>query len=336
MITLLSIENLRGVRTGSLGYLAPLTLLTGPNGCGKSTVLDALLIAAHPHPGEGIGEAVARYPEVADGARWLVGAGADAATVTALRQGDEVSVRCELTVEPGSDRAPARAGQDSRVIVCRAAEQYTDAPVMVTRTVFTRGNEFQAQVSRDAGRRGSELVHLVDPSRPRELNAVYSEAVRRGYKRELLELVGALVPDLDGIELLTDGDDSTALYVTTAAHSVPVGLAGEGVRRLLALALALAAQPGGLALIEEPAAGLHPEAVRQCARALLAAVRRDLQVVATTRRPELIELVVEEAADEDLERVAVFQLGLDDGDLTAPLRSGRDTVRARGASGAKR
>lgn len=78
MITSIEIENLRGIRSGRLEGLTPLTILTGPNltgpnASGKSTVLDALLIAASPAPGEAVVHAVQRHPVVSDGAEWLFG-----------------------------------------------------------------------------------------------------------------------------------------------------------------------------------------------------------------------------------------------------------------------
>src|SRR5580704_18693644 len=45
MITSLDIQNLRGIRQGKLDGLRPLTILLGPNGCGKSTVLEAAGVA---------------------------------------------------------------------------------------------------------------------------------------------------------------------------------------------------------------------------------------------------------------------------------------------------
>ena len=45
MIESLEIKGLRGIRHGVLNGLSPLTILVGPNGCGKSTVLEAAGVA---------------------------------------------------------------------------------------------------------------------------------------------------------------------------------------------------------------------------------------------------------------------------------------------------
>lgn len=45
MITSIEIQGLRGIRGGKIEGLAPVTVLIGPNGCGKTTVLEALGVA---------------------------------------------------------------------------------------------------------------------------------------------------------------------------------------------------------------------------------------------------------------------------------------------------
>jgi len=40
MIESVEIESFRGIRRGALKDLGALTSLTGPNGCGKSTIVD--------------------------------------------------------------------------------------------------------------------------------------------------------------------------------------------------------------------------------------------------------------------------------------------------------
>ena len=47
MISSIEIRNFRGIQSGKLEDLTPLTILVGPNGCGKSTILDALILGAH-------------------------------------------------------------------------------------------------------------------------------------------------------------------------------------------------------------------------------------------------------------------------------------------------
>src|SRR5437016_9270450 len=56
MIEKLEIENYRGIAHGEISGLAPLTILVGPNSSGKSTILEALLLAASP----GSSDALAR------------------------------------------------------------------------------------------------------------------------------------------------------------------------------------------------------------------------------------------------------------------------------------
>ncbi len=46
MINSIEIKNFRGINDGKLEKLTPLTILVGANGCGKSTVLQSLLLGA--------------------------------------------------------------------------------------------------------------------------------------------------------------------------------------------------------------------------------------------------------------------------------------------------
>ena len=46
VIQSVEIKNLRGIREGKLDGLTALTILVGPNGCGKSTILDALFLVS--------------------------------------------------------------------------------------------------------------------------------------------------------------------------------------------------------------------------------------------------------------------------------------------------
>lgn len=106
-------------------------------------------------------------------------------------------------------------------------------------------------------------------------------------------------------------------------------LAGDGIRTFLQVALNLATLRGGLVLIEEPETHQHPGAIRRTAKVLLAAVRRGVQVVVTTHSLELIDDVLDEADDDDLARLALFNLALRDGELRSARYSGTDVAFAR-------
>ena len=71
MISSIEISRFRGIREGRLDDLTPLVVLVGPNGCGKSTVLDAMLIGASPKPQAAIKLVTERHTGVPNGTRWF-------------------------------------------------------------------------------------------------------------------------------------------------------------------------------------------------------------------------------------------------------------------------
>ena len=80
MIRSIEIKGIRGIREEKLDEFAPLTVLVGPNGFGKSTVLDALLIGASPDRKETVAGAVNRRPGNHNPGRWLLWRGEQGVT----------------------------------------------------------------------------------------------------------------------------------------------------------------------------------------------------------------------------------------------------------------
>ncbi len=60
-----------------------------------------------------------------------------------------------------------------------------------------------------------------------------------------------------------------------------------------------------------------------------AAVRRGVQVILSTHSLELIDYLVSEASDGDLERLSVFQLALENGELKSSRIVGKDVAFSR-------
>jgi len=139
----------------------------------------------------------------------------------------------------------------------------------------------------------------------------------------------AVVDGLDDVEVLTDDRNVPYVALTFADKAVPAALQGDGVHALLRLCLELAAEPGGLVLIEEPEIHQHPAAIQQTVKAVIAAVSRGVQVVLSTHSLDVIDAIVAEADDDILTNLSLHRLRLDAGELFTSRLSGEDVTLSR-------
>lgn len=345
MIRAIEIQRLRGIRTGRLEDLAPLTILVGPSGAGKSTVLDAMLIAASGAPGDAIGRVVRRRVELLQGAPWLFERRDRAALI--LLDDDAQGVRtCRLSWTPEASEAlvaklSTREQQRNPVEV--ACEVESQLGRYRSRTVFSVGNEYrfdlqalgtesQDQVARFQSAIDVRLIEPAAGANHAPLHRPFSEATAQGRIEAILEVLRQVLDGAIGLRVLTVEDvptDQPVLHIEFKDHTVPVAAVGGGVYALVRLAIDLAAQPGGIALIEEPEAHQHPAAIHQTAKVLLATVRRGVQVVVSTHSLDLIDSLIAEATDDDIERLSIVRVALDDGLLRSSRFPGSMVITAR-------
>ena len=340
MIRSVEIKALRGICEGKLEDLPPLAILVGPNGCGKSSVLDALLIGSSCDLGRAISQSISRRAGVKRGARWLFWrAGESGPSTVNVEDDDSHSWARTFTLTSRCD---------SDDVSCRISKGAVyELQVKVT---FNRSNSVEkveeALVADDvrpipsdeAGRRivstfigGAPVVRLVDSNLFVEqvpLHTLYTQGVEQGRRDEVNAMVAPLVPGVSHSEILTDGD-TPVLHFVYGTHSVPAALAGDGVHLALRLGLELVSRPAGLVLLEEPEVHQHPGAIRQSAKAILAAVRRDIQVILSTHSLELIDALLAEAYEKDLDKLAVYRLQLKEGLLKSHRIAGPDVHVAR-------
>jgi ABC-type branched-subunit amino acid transport system ATPase component len=314
VIRSVEIKGLRGIREGALTELTPLVVLVGPNGSGKSTVLDALLIAANPRPGEGIGLAGVRREGVNASARWLLWRAGLGEPAELLVTTDSRKRRFTLSITSQS--------RDMTVIEGRLVDYGADdQPIHESRvTVQFQAGQLSGYSGENKVLEGVPEVRILDPrsagGRP-PLHQLYTRAVEQGLHKDVIASIRTLIPALEDIQILAP-EDVPVVYLSFGAaarggYALPAALAGDGIRLLLDLTLELAVRPGGLVLMEEPEVHMHPGAIRQCARAIVAAVRRGVQIVLSTHSLELIDALVAESSEEDLAKLALYRLWLQAG-----------------------
>jgi len=160
------------------------------------------------------------------------------------------------------------------------------------------------------------------------LDDAYTSAVMQGQRESVSHFVAQVVSGARGIEILTE-NGRPVVHLVFSDHSVPAALAGDGLLAVLRLVVALASSPGGVVLLEEPEVHEHPGAIRQSAKAIVAAVRRDIQVILSTHSLELIDALLAEAYDKDLDKLAVYRLQLKEGLLKSHRIAGPDVHVAR-------
>jgi hypothetical protein len=131
----------------------------------------------------------------------------------------------------------------------------------------------------------------------------YSDARRSGPTATVVDLLSAIDPRITGIEVLAARGPvpfksaEAVLYLRDQrAGLLPVEAFGDGMRRILVLALAISAARGGVLLIDEIETAVHVSALGRVFRWVVeACTEHDVQMFATTHSLEAIDAIL--AAD---------------------------------------
>jgi hypothetical protein len=318
MIDALTIDGFRGIHRGALVGFGPVTVLTGPNGCGKSAVLDALLIAGSADPADALGRAISHHPVNRLPAEWLVNHRAVGARIGVVE--GESSFSVELWIED-EDSPSGNLESPVRRAVARLDGQLAVAQIGADGRYHTRPMPL---------RRG-RYARLVDTGVPTPLTRIWADVVKGGAREQAEQVLQKLLPGARAFQSLQEQDGSTALYVEYEDRAVPVALCGDGIQAAVQILLNLAViRSGGLALIEEPEVFQHPRAIGQTVKVLWEAAERGVQLVVTTHSIEIIDGLLA-AAGERLSDVVVLNLKLEGGELACVRAAGPEAVRKRQA-----
>jgi AAA15 family ATPase/GTPase len=131
-----------------------------------------------------------------------------------------------------------------------------------------------------------------------------SEAIFMGIKPEVIKLLAS-----DGfrnydLEILSHGGNRSSLYIDHKQVGIsPLSSFGDGVRRLLFIALTLAKVQGGVLLIDEIETAIHTEALGSSFAWIVQWCQRlNVQLFATTHSLEAIDAILD-ASDSETDLV---------------------------------
>ncbi len=267
----IEIEKFRGIREGMVDGLSPLSILVGPNNCGKSAVLEAIFLSW------AVGENAGKIPEflrrrggpIRHSQRSFMHNGtspAPAAFTIAIVQ-DELKIRTSIelaAVGHGESLASARSSGLSEPIV-----QYN---VSQTRSTFDRRGHVDLRLMSDAEGHeatpwivtGAPLagfdVSFVDVEAFRthgQLEECYSRLEKWNALQDVLAALRLSAEDLTDLRILKDNGEFI-LHLTHARQQPSAAdLAGDGFKRFIALGAAILDGEDDVVLLEEPESYLH-------------------------------------------------------------------------------
>ena len=119
----------------------------------------------------------------------------------------------------------------------------------------------------------------------------WDKVLADGLEDEIAEDMRLLVPEIDSIHFLTarPGPGGILVGLRNGGGRTPIGSYGDGLRRLLALRLALVCATDGYLLIDEIDAGLHWTVIEDVWRLLVeVADRCNVQIFATTHSHDCV------------------------------------------------
>lgn len=147
--------------------------------------------------------------------------------------------------------------------------------------------------------------------------AQLSQATEEGWKEEAVDLLAKLDPSIAGLEIISPSGVRPQLAVRHSQLGVrPLSAFGDGVRRVLLLALTIPVVRDGVLLVDEIENAVHVSAIPKVFAWLVDSCRKyAVQLVATTHSLEAVDAML--SAEIGTEEVVGYRLHPSNGGLAA-------------------
>ena len=306
MLKTLGLRGFRGFKSYALKDLTRVNLIVGKNNCGKTTVLEAVELLVSNGRLSAFVEVARRRRETGSlrygvdishlfsghvcqpGTRFVLKSEQHdiSATIISLDDVGEDAERWDLMRSRARQRAldvEDETDPEFGLRIATETERSTVLPVDKEGTLlYQLWPRYRRNGSSESPVRFLGLGSLVDAS----MSDTWDEVIAEGREDEIAWDMQILVPEIASIHFLT-GDRTRGNTILVGRREggrrMPIGSYGDGLRRLLALRLALHGANHGFLLIDEIDAGLHWTVMEDVWRLLIQVAKEsDVQVFATT------------------------------------------------------
>ncbi len=287
MLTQLSIENFRLFKQLHINDLAPVNLIVGKNNVGKTSLLDALYLLVSPDDTLTMLELLTKRGEYftveEQGERRRL---YEFSHLFYGHQLDSHSV-CEL-------QAQGKTGDNQLRIFYQVEDgklAFVNGQQQNRRYLSASGEASYFNRSRYLS---EEVVYLTtDHFAYDDLAVLWNRLITtsKAKKQHVIEMLQILEPEVDDVLFLAQPTKKSGIVLSLKGQDkpVPLGSMGDGMTRILAIALALANVENGFLLVDEIDTGLHYRTITDMwALVLTTAVRLNIQVFATTHSLDCI------------------------------------------------
>ena len=319
MIKNIYIENFRGLQSFKMENLGRITLISGKNNVGKSTLLEALFLFMDHSSNDSFIKINGFRGSALSGIQSLwepLFYGADTNKQITIRIDEEDSSAC-LLYKKDQDFIPA----ESKGVPDEVLAQFRTA----TKNAYSLYFMFDKEDYHEEGHfsmngisslrqistslTGNEIVTLkptqyINSAFARMTDNVLDGVGKlelRGEKEQIIHILQEMDPYVE--DLLTLAINGiTQLYLRKEGKLIPLQYAGDGIMKLLNICLAIIERKDGLLLIDEVETGLHYSMYKKLWSIIdKLSEKAGCQIVATTHSYELIS-----AVKEGIERTSDF------------------------------
>ncbi len=309
MLESLELHRYRGFESYRLADLACVNLMVGKNNCGKTSILEAVEVLLSGGRVSALRESAVRRGEFDEnvsngvdvshvfyGHRCTPGASFELSSRGSQQRLDgKVLPLDEIgdTADRWSVMAKRRARLDpeEEPLIAFGLSLVADGQEPIVLPITESGSlldRFTAH-SRDNGYSGRVARFL--NFQPSSMRIAWNHVLAEGRETEVVEAMRILMPEIDSIHFLA-GSRRPGILVgqRNVKQRQPVGSYGDGMRRLLAVSLALSSTKNGCLLIDEIDTGLHWTVMEDMWRLVVeTAERSNVQVFATTHSSDCIK-----------------------------------------------